>query len=214
MVATLAEIKVLLGLSDTTKDALITANMPLVENAIISYCKNDFVEYNQLTPGMPRVFIQTDNIRFVSGTNSVDRTDTSIDLSSYKLAVGDNLKIYDSYHNNKVFTIKTITADSIVFESVNTVKAEDNSEWVTIARVVYPEEIKRVYSMMINYNLNKSNLSGLESESILGYSYKISPSNIYGYPDAFMGELSPYRKIIRRPLFNNNYAGGVKFYGH
>ena len=214
MIATLAEIKVLLGLSDTTKDALITANMPLVENAIISYCKNDFVEYNQLTPGMPRLFIQTDNIRFVSGTNSIDRTDTNIDLSSYKLAVGDNLKIYDSYHNNKVFTIKTITADSIIFESVNTVKAEDNSEWVTIARVVYPEEIKRVYSMMINYNLNKSNLSGLESESILGYSYKISPSNIYGYPDSFMHELSPYRKIIRRPLFNNNYAGGVKFYGH
>jgi hypothetical protein len=214
MVATLAEIKVLLGLSDTTKDALITANMPLVENAIISYCKNDFIEYNQLTPGMPRIFIQTDNIRFVSGTNSIDRTDTSIDLSSYKLAVGDNLKIYDSYHNNKVFTIKTITADSIIFESVNTVKAEDNSEWVTIARVVYPEEIKRVYSMMINYNLNKSNLSGLESESILGYSYKISPSNIYGYPDAFINELSPYRKIIRRPLFNNNYTGGVKFYAH
>jgi ATP-dependent helicase/DNAse subunit B len=214
MIATLSEIKVLLGLSDTTKDALITANMPLVENAIISYCKNDFVEYNQLTPGMPRIFIQTDNIRFVSGTNSIDRTDTSIDLSSYKLAVGDNLKIYDSYHNNKVFTIKTITADSIIFESVNTVKAEDNSEWVTIARVVYPEELKRVYSMMINYNLNKSNLSGLESESILGYSYKISPSNIYGYPDAFMSELSPYRKIIRRPLFNNNYTGGVKFYGH
>ena len=214
MIANLAEIKVLLGLSDTTKDALITANMPLVENAIISYCKNDFVEYNQLTPGMPRLFIQTDNIRFVSGTNSIDRTDTSIDLSSYKLAVGDNLKIYDSYHNNKVFTIKTITADSIIFESVNTVKAEDNSEWVTIARVVYPEELKRVYSMMINYNLNKSNLSGLESESILGYSYKISPSNIYGYPDSFMGELSPYRKIIRRPLFNNNYTGGVKFYGH
>jgi ATP-dependent helicase/DNAse subunit B len=214
MIATLAEIKILLGLSDTTKDALITANMPLVENAIISYCKNDFIEYNQLTPGMPRIFIQTDNIRFVSGTNSIDRTDTSIDLSSYKLAVGDNLKIYDSYHNNKVFTIKTITADSIIFESVNTVKAEDNSEWVTIARVVYPEELKRVYSMMINYNLNKSNLSGLESESILGYSYKISPSNIYGYPDSFMSELSPYRKIIRRPLFNNNYAGGVKFYGH
>ena len=42
MIATLAEIKVLLGISDTSKDAQITALIPLVEDDLLTYCNNPF----------------------------------------------------------------------------------------------------------------------------------------------------------------------------
>lgn len=41
-VITLAEYKTLAGISDTTKDALITALIPLVESDIIAICNYDF----------------------------------------------------------------------------------------------------------------------------------------------------------------------------
>lgn len=214
MIATLSEIKILLGISDTSKDTLIQANMPIVENFICSFCKNDFIEYNTLAPGSPRIYIQSDKLKFVNSTNSLDRTDTSIDLTDYKLAVGNNLRVYDSYNNNNVFNISSISASSIVFNSVNTVIDEDNSEYITLARAVYPEELKRIFSVMINYNLNKNNLSGLESETILGYSYKKGPTNNSGYPDSMINDLYNYRKILKRPLFNNNYQGGLNYYGN
>lgn len=41
-VITLAEYKTLAGISDTTKDALITALIPIVQSDIISICNYDF----------------------------------------------------------------------------------------------------------------------------------------------------------------------------
>lgn len=211
MIATLTEIKTLLDISVSTYDNKIKLNMPIVEQFICNFCKNNFVDYSNTVPSYPRVYIQSDEISFVNSTNSLDSS--TLDLSSYKLAVGDNLRVYGSYHNNKVFTISSISSTSIVFEDVNTVKDEDYSEFITLARIIYPEDLKKVYAFMINYNLNKDNLKGLKSETILGYSYTLSDNNKSGYPDSAISELYNYRKMLLRPLFNAN-TSGVSIYGN
>lgn len=211
MIATLAEIKTLLGISGTTKDNVITANIPIVENYICNYCKDDFVEYTNRIPSTPRVYLQSNEVQFVNSTNSLDSS--TVDLSTYRWVAGDNLRIYGSYHNEKVLTISSVASGSIVFDSTNTVTDENYGDTLTIVRVVYPEDLKKVYSFMINYNINKDNLKGLESEKILGYSYKLSATNYSGYPDSAMNELNTYRKILKRPLFNAN-STGVLHYGY
>lgn len=211
MIATLSEIKTLLGISVSTYDTRITANMPIVENFICKFCNNDFVEYTNRTPSIPRVLIQSDEIEFVNSTNSLDSS--TVDLSTYRLIEGDNLRVYGSYHNNKVFTIDTIASGSIVFEDVNTVNDEDYGDYITLAKVLYPEELKKLYAVMINYNIRDDNLKGLKSETILGYSYTLSDTNLSGYPDSMIKELYNYRKLIKRPLFNAT-STGVLYYGY
>lgn len=211
MIATLSEIKTLLGISVSTYDSKISLNMPIVENFICKFCNDDFVEYTNRLPSTPRVLIQSNEISFVNSTNSLDSA--TVDLSSYRIAVGDNLRVYGSYHNNKVFTISSIASGSIVFDSVNTVKDENYGDYLTIARIVYPEDLKQVYAFMINFNINKDSLKGLKSETILGYSYTLSDNNKSGYPDSAISELYNYRKILKRPLFNADSIG-VLHYGN
>jgi len=43
-IATLSEIKVLLQITDSTKDTLITALIPIVESDILEYLNNDFAD--------------------------------------------------------------------------------------------------------------------------------------------------------------------------
>lgn len=210
MIATLSEIKTLLGISGTTQDAKIKLNMPIVENFICSFCKNDFVEYAHTTPSYPRVCIQSNELEFTNNTNSLDST--TLDFTDYRIAAGDNLRVYGSFHNEKVFTISSITANSIVFEDVNTVKDENYSDYLTVVRVIYPEDLKKAYAFMINYNIKADSYKGLQSETILGYSYTLSPNNKTSYPDSVISELYNYRKMLKRPLFNSNTAG-VLYYG-
>jgi hypothetical protein len=216
MIATLNEIKTFLDITGSSQDSKIQLNMPIVENFICGFCKDDFVEYTNRVPSSPRILIQSAELAFVNSTNSLDSS--TVDLSNYRLATGDNVKVYGSYHNDKVFTISSIASGSIVFDSVNTVKDEDYGENLIIVRIIYPEGLKKVYAFMINFNINKDNLKGLKSETILGYSYTLSSNNKSGYPDSAIGELFNYRKLIKRPLFNARSPGsfviGGNYYGY
>lgn len=55
-IATLEEIKTLLQITDTTKDTLITALIPIVENDIFEYLNNYFDDYEDY-PAALKVYV-------------------------------------------------------------------------------------------------------------------------------------------------------------
>ncbi len=48
-IVTLAEVKTLLSITDSSKDALITALIPIVEDFVVRHCNDDFTDEDGVT---------------------------------------------------------------------------------------------------------------------------------------------------------------------
>lgn len=200
MIVTLSKVKTLLQISGSTYDTLIKSLIPIVEENIVDYCNNYFIDYTISYNGIkiPKVYMYNNDMEFVNSTNSIDNSVT--DMTSYDLNVGDSIRVFNSKFNNHTFTIASISTGSIVLEDVNSVKSESGNT-IMIVRLEYPTPLEITAAQMIKFNMNKIT-PGMTSESIDSYSYTLGDTK-GGYPKLMSNMLNNYRKLYKERIYEN-----------
>ena len=181
MIATLAEIKAILGISGTGSDTQITALMPNVQRFIIDYCNNDFsnsLYHNSIT------------VTFTASSSKIE--DLEGDVSD--LEGSTNISVDGSYFNNNNYTVSTLADTEIVVDE--TLIDEDNGRSIVIRTVVYPESLKNTYASMINTKIIIGGSVGIKSKKLETFSVEYSTSNMAGgYLKSDLQSLNEYRKM-------------------
>lgn len=160
-VTTKSEVKILLQipLTDTSKDTLIDSLIVKVQDFIVRRI-NSFI--------VPEIYVQGENISFVATSKKILDADEELDHDG--LAVGNDIVVLGSYQNDKIFTIKTVSASEI--EVNETVVDEAAGNLVLIRRIQFTEDIKLAAADFISFKLNKEKIVksrslGDHSESFL-----------------------------------------------
>jgi len=206
VIITPAQCKALLQ-NNILTDLSINTYIPVVEQAICDYCKDDFLDRSILNNGYYlNAYIQSSKLTFTQSTNSVNDSDSKLDTYNFK--VGDSVRTYFTRNNPNTFTIKSISASSIVFENLNEIADENFGRNILIVRVYYPKPLMLIAAQMIKFNLSKIDLA-LKSEHIDDYTYTNYDKYIDGYPLSIMGSLNNYRNLYRKTLPMNWQLGGM-----
>lgn len=187
MIISLAEIKRLLNITDTTNDLLINAQMPLVEAAICDYCNSDFID--------------TRFDYLISSSFSFSSVDNSINLNGIglNLAVYDTIKIFGSARNDQAFDITNLTSNKLI---VNPLVSDEIStdRVIYLARIKYPLPLKYIAAKMIDFTLQDYQ-SGVKQEVIDDHSITFDDKgNANGYPTLIMNALNSYRQVFRKQV--------------
>lgn len=198
MIMSLTEIKQFLNITDTSQDTLIESFMPIVEDTIINYCNNDFIDFNY-------TYFSDYQVEFKSSDNTIN---FNVDVDDKSLYIGDTIKCFNSLRNKQNYTITAIETNKITVDDVNVLKDELENETIYINRVEYPLQLKIVVAKMIKYNLemdtNKD--SNVSSEKIDDYSinYNSADEYIFSYPTSIMKGLNSFRLVYRPNFFERN----------
>lgn len=196
MIATLDEIKELLGLTGSEYDAQIQAYMPLVQDFIIEFCKNDFA---------------SGGLNHTSGTTSFVKADKKIVDEEGTFASDPDLRgskdivVSYSLKNNGNFTISPaveITDTEIVVDEALIDEANEDGFPITIRAVEYPKALKIPYANMIWFKVKTSGsgvgAGGIKSKKLDSFSVEYSTENMQnGYLKTHLQELAPFKKITR-----------------
>ena len=184
MIISLADTKIILGLSDTTYDALLTLELPMIQDSIMAYIKNYFKQDLSYT---------SNTISF--SVNSI--LDSSSSFVTSGLFSGDYI-VQNSKYNDGFYTISTVTASTLT--SVETLVTETAANDITITRVKFPKELGMIMAKMAGYSIK--NKYGVRSESFSRYSVSYDASGnsnrssyITGFPDSITGSLTKYRRL-------------------
>lgn len=196
MIATLTEIKNILGLSlsDTSKDGRISFLMNIVEAELHDICKNHFIRDIDLDNNK---YIGANTLSFTASTNKIN--DSANNLTNF--IVGNTIKVIGSLENDGIYYISAIDAGGAYITLDSTygqVVDEIAGEYIGIYKLWYSKALKLPFSAMINYRLsedsNKIN-KGIQSEKVDDYSISFGISKVYyGYPSSIINMLTPYRK--------------------
>lgn len=189
MIATLSEIKALLGITSTTNDTRIESNIPLIEQAICNHCRNDFIDKRN------GVFTVK-----VYGTITVSESAKTIELpTSHDFIAGDDIRIYGSIRNDGAYRIDSVNSNTLTIDSVYSLK--DDESVALVLKVNYPIDLKTIVANIVSYNINDKIDKTMKTEKIDDYSYTMS-DNINGYPSSLTNGLNNYRKLYKEDYSN------------
>jgi hypothetical protein len=188
MFATLAEIKALLGISDTTYDTRITALIPMVEIDLLEECNNTFTNKAISFGGIC-------TITSAGSVYKINCADGKIDEADF--ATGDWIWLTGSMRNDGYYSIKSIAAGYIEVNEVLTAQADTSTMSLTLIDI--PSAIKIYFAKMVAWQLYHVKDDGLQSESIGNYSYSRSAlASDAGYPSTLLGGLAKWKNISLR----------------
>jgi hypothetical protein len=186
MLITLAEYKTIYGISDNSQDAQILAYLPIIEDEIVSYCNNEFLNSDITFSGSFVPTITTGPVyTLVCALGGI---------AAIGFAAGDQFKLSGTVRNDGRLT-GTIFADTVITVSdILVAEAAVNAEIVLIQ---YPKALKIYAARMISYQLAHGNDAGLQSESIKSYSYSRASGGASdaGYPAEILHGLDKWRNI-------------------
>jgi hypothetical protein len=158
MIATLSEIKVLLQITDSIKDALITELIPILESDIFDFCNSNFDYSAYKADG--KVYAGGNTVSFTSSTKTI--TDSVNDMP---FLAGQNIYVSGSRFNDGFKSILTGGTGSIVVNE--TLFDETAFNDVSIKLVKVPESFKSILADYIDFKINKKEI-GVTSESVPG----------------------------------------------
>lgn len=183
MIVTREQVKIILHIIDTSKDALIDLYIPLVQQDIVDKTNNIFVN---------NISVISDMFSFVNSSNEINLNDNSIDLTD---SFQNRMDIYitGSKYNNYHFEIDTAAAQKLTLNTLINVIDESEGESITIRYVIFPEPLKITAALMINHRIKKTD-TNIKSEKIGRYSVTYrdnkSPAD---YPEEILSSLIQYR---------------------
>lgn len=183
MIATRTEIKGLLQITDSSKDAIIDLLIPVVQDEIVDYCNSHFAKTMKNSDNTD--FSGNNTISFTASTKTI--TDSS---SSLPFANGQDIYITGSKYNDGHYTIVTAASGSVVISE--TLIDEAAGSAITIKLVVWPKALKTVVADMVAYKSN-SKESGVVSESIAGAISTNYAEELGSYPKTLLAGLNKYR---------------------
>ena len=178
MIATLAEVKSILGISVNTQDTQLAAIMPCVQRDILDYLNQDFRNTAYLSIGKTISF------------STVTISDSGSGFTTAGFVPG-NIVIEGSKYNDGYYTVTNVTAGALtISESLVTELA--GSE-VTITKCVYPPSLKIPFSFLSKAVIDSGLIPEFKSET-LPDGYRID-FGIGGYPQHIVAMLDKYRKV-------------------
>ena len=185
MIATRTEIKTLLQITDTTKDALIDALIPICQEEIIGYCNSHFAStiYNS----DEEEYTGSNTISFVASTKTISDSSSLFPFSS-----GQDVYITGSKYNYGHYSIVTATTSNLIVSETLIDEAAGNN--VNIKLVIWPKSLKVTMADMINYKILGKD-AGVTGESISGaMSYNFS-AELGSFPLSLLAGLNKYRVV-------------------
>jgi len=163
-ITTLATQNKLLGYTtgaDLTRDALITALIPMIQATVFNYCGytrflNRMVQYEAST------------FAFISGTPATITDSASGFVDAY-FVTGD-YKVLGSIHNDKVVNVKTVAAGTLTLETGETLTTEAAGESIIMTKIAYPANIDLLVSQYMQKFITPEGKSSniLSGESLPG----------------------------------------------
>ena len=183
MIVTRSEVKAILNITDTSKDAQIDLFIPFVQQDIIDKCNDNFLNKN--------VLVSSDEFSFINSTNDIDLNDISIDLTEL-FKNGMDIFIDGSFYNDFHFEIAIVAAQKLELNDLITVIDEDAGSGITITYAVFPKPLKVTASLMINYRIKNID-SDVKSEKIGKYGITYKDNKAVDYPEMILSGLTQYR---------------------
>lgn len=159
-ITTLARVNQILGYTtgaDATRDALITMLIPIVQDKVIQYTRNDFLNKNVQISGA---------YAFVNGTPDTI-TDENENFVENDVVAGD-YRIRFSKHNNGIVTVSSVAAGTLTLSTTTTVVDEDADNTLIITQVKWPDGIEYDVAALIGGSLTPLQGAGVKSESLPG----------------------------------------------
>ena len=178
MITTLVEVKARLGITDSSKDAQITALLDGVELELINETKNYFVN--------PNIYSLSSSAVFASGAKTI--TDDNAEFETDYFLATYYIYVMGSVHNDGYHLLATV-AETILTLSVAPVD-EDSDNDILIYQCRFPTELKNLIADMIGEIINKE--SGLKSESLGSHSV----SYLEGYSFGLQKQINNFRKLF------------------
>ncbi len=193
MIVTTTECKTLLNITSTIYDTLIASYLSTVESDIFQYTGHRWHDAYH--------WLYDDGIVFSSTAKTITLSSDSTSSFLSEYFAGDTIDIVNSYHNNRTFSIASITSSHILVVNETAIKNESSTNYdlsTYIYRCNFPDYLKMIASKMIWYLCqNTTTVTGdIASESLGSYSvsYRDNGMSQYGtYPNALISGLK--RKV-------------------
>ena len=142
----------------------------------------------------------SDKIYYQGTFTSVPASDTITcesnlhDLGFYS---GDEFYLYNTYRNDGYYTAETVSAETIVISSAQSIVEEPSGASALFSLVQWPAALKYIAAQMIKYDYDdrKAITAGMQAESLGPYSYRKAETNAsqpYGYPKEIIESLAQF----------------------
>lgn len=184
MIASLGEIKAILGYSDTTNDARIMALLPMVEAEVLEYCNNTFLHSS--------IYFSGDIVCSVTAGPVYSFTCSDGGMDDAEIAADDIIYLSGSNRNDGYYTVLSVADGAIVVKEKLIAQA---SAELTLYLVDFPEALKIYVAKMIAFQLDHATDAGITSESIGNYSYSRAATIASEYPVDIMRGLDKWKRI-------------------
>ena len=186
-IITRTKVKTLLQISGTSKDAVIDALIPVVQNLVVEELSNRFHMID--AAGDPAIYITASTIAFVDSDPDTI-TDSDSGFVDAAFSDGIDVDVSGSDYNDGIYGVNSVAAGTLTLEAAEELTAEDAGAGVTITRVQFPKGIWSTVADMILWKMDKKRL--LNSWGLADY--RESMSGTGGIPKQLWRELNPWRK--------------------
>jgi hypothetical protein len=184
-IATKTEIKTLLQISGSAYDTLIDALIPAVQDFIVQYCNNNFINKN--------IYLNGSSISFIHNAETADTImDEDENFVEALFADGMDILVEGSYNNDGMYLVGTVAAGTLTLDTGETLVTEDEGTAIRITRVVFPKALKLPFSKLIQFDLAKRDKS-ITSFRLGDYSESYAGDG--DYPPGLLKSLVFFRKL-------------------
>jgi len=187
-IITRTKVKELLQITDSSKDTVIDALIPVIQNHVVEDLSNRF--HLKDTDGTDAIWISAETIAFVnSGPDTI--TDSGSGFVDALFSDGIDIDIIGSKYNNGIFGVNTVAAGTMTLETAEELVAEAAGEAITISRVQFPKGMWSTIADMILWKVDKKRL--VSSWALADY--REVKTGRGGIPVDLWKELNPWRKF-------------------
>ena len=195
---TTAEVKTILGITDTTYDTQITYFLPLVVKDVVAYLNNAFQDgYVYRRSG--------GSFKFVRGDSSTHDyiEDKEARFKEKGFWDGMDISVEGGYANVGIYTVDSASTARLTLSTYGVLIPQEHSDTINdnaigtilISRVKWPDSLKIPVAKMVWYLIDNAKTDDVQSERIDDYSITYAGSN--AYPTRLLNMLDKFR----RPVF-------------
>ena len=150
-------------------------------------------------------YFVSDKIYYEGSYTSVPASDTitcNSNLHDLGFYSGDEFYLYNSYRNDGYYTAETVSAETIVIASTESIVEEPSGACVLISLVNWPVALKYIAAQMVKYDYDdrKASTAGMISETLGPYRYQKSEgiNSPFGYPKELIDSLAQFTVVRLR----------------
>lgn len=183
---TVTEAKAILNITVSTWDTQLGILLPFVQDQVVfSLTQNTFSH--------PTIRMLSTTLTFSNSGLTIIDSDAQFVINNFR--TGLDILVSGSLYNNTLLEIDTLTAGTLTCTFVNLVNQalvdEAEGEAITIKALEFPKNLKLTTARWLNYLIQKDNLKGIKSESVMSYSVQY----LNEMPKQIKDEFASYKKL-------------------